>query len=57
MKVAKWTDWFNLLERRGKWEHWMNSAGLEQERYGFWLDPTTGAKWDDRGFQPSEGET
>ena len=23
MKVAKWTDWFNLLERRGKWEHWM----------------------------------
>ena len=19
MKVAKWTDWFNLLEWRGKW--------------------------------------
>ncbi len=57
MKVAKWIDWFNLLERRGKWEHWMNSAGLEQERYGFWLDTTTGEKWDDWFYEPKEGET
>ena len=56
MKVAKWTDWFNLLERRGQWEHWMNSAGLEQERYGYWLNTVTGEKRDDRGFQASEGE-
>ena len=56
MKVAKWTDWFNLLERRGKWEHWMNSACPDQARYGFWLDTTTGAKWDDRVGEPSEGE-
>ncbi len=56
MKVAKGPDWFNLLERRGKWEHWMNSAGLEQERYGLWLDTTTGTKWDDRFYEPSEGE-
>ncbi len=48
MKVVKWTDWFNLLERRGAWEHWMNSAGPEQERYGYWLDTTTSAKYDDR---------
>ncbi len=56
MKVAKWTDWFNLLEWRGKWEHWMNSAGLEQARYGYWLDTTTGAKWDDRFYEPKEDE-
>ena len=23
---------------------------------GFWLDTTTGAKWDDRFYEPSEGE-
>ena len=57
MKVAKWTDWLNLIERRGKWEHWMVGPSPDQVRYGFWLDTTTDAKWDDRGFQPSEGET
>ena len=23
---------------------------------GFWLDTTTGAKWDDRFYEPKEGE-
>ncbi len=27
-----------------------------QVRYGFWLDTTTGAKWDDRVGEPKEGE-
>ena len=57
MKVAKWTDWFNLLERRGKWEHWMVGPCPDQVRYGFWLNTVTGEKRDDQGFQPSEGET
>ncbi len=56
MKVAKWTDWFNLLERRGSWEHWMAGPCPDQVRYGYWLDTTTGAKWDDRFYEPKEGE-
>ncbi len=56
MKVAKWTDWFNLLERRDKWEHWMVGPCPDQVRYGYWLDTTTGAKWDDRFYEPKEGE-
>ena len=56
MKVAKWTDWFNLLERRGKWEHWMVGPCPDQVRYGFWLDTTTGTVWDDRFYEPKEGE-
>ncbi len=48
MRVVVWTDWFNLLERRGKWEHWMNSAGLEQERYGYGVNTVPGEKWDGR---------
>jgi len=28
-----------------------------QERYGFWLDTTTGAKWVYRFYEPKEGET
>ena len=27
-----------------------------QARYGYWLDTTTGAKWDDRFYEPGEGE-
>ncbi len=34
-----------------------SARAARQERYGFWLDTTTGEKWDDRGFQPKEGET
>ena len=56
MKVAKWTGWFNLLERRGKWEHWMVGPCPDQVRYGYWLNTVIGEKWDDRGFQPKEGE-
>ncbi len=56
MKVAKWTDWFNLLERRGGWEHWMVGPCPDQVWYGFWLDPATSAKWDDRVVEPREGE-
>ncbi len=56
MKVAKWTDWFNLYERQGKWEHWMVGPYPDQARYGYWLNTVTGEKQDDRGFQPSEGE-
>ena len=56
LKVAKWTDWFNLLERRGDWEHWMVGPCPDQVRYGYWLDTTTGAKWDDRFYEPKEGE-
>ncbi len=52
MKVAKWTDRFNLLERRGAWEHWVNSGGLEQERYGYWLNIATTEKRDDRFYEP-----
>ncbi len=44
LKVAKWTDWFNLLKRRGAWEHWMNSAGPDQARYGYWRTTVTGEK-------------
>ena len=47
----------HLLERRGKWEHWMVGPCPDQVRYGFWLDTTTGAKWDDRFYEPGEGET
>ncbi len=55
MKVAKWTGWFNLLERRGDWEHWMNSACPDQVRYGFWLNSVTGEKWDGRVVEPRWG--
>ena len=55
MKVAKWTEWFNLLERRGKWEHWMNSACPDQARYGYWLNTVTGEKCDDRFYEPKKG--
>ncbi len=32
------------------------ARAARQERYGFWLDTTTGAKWDDRFYEPKEGE-
>ena len=40
----------------GEWEHWMNSACPDQAWYGYWLDTTTSAKWDDRFYEPKEGE-
>ena len=55
MKVAKWTDWFNLLERRGEWKHWVNPACPDQARYGYWLNTVTGEKWDDRFYEPKKG--
>ncbi len=55
LKVTKWTDWFNLLERRGKWEHWMVGPCPDQVRYGFWLNSVTGEKWDGRVVEPRWG--